>query len=104
MVIDKLPFASPGDPVLEARIRAIREQGGNPFMELQLPAAILTLRQGVGRLIRDPDDRGLLVLCDPRIRSKFYVRQVLAALPSMPQLVDDQDAMDWAHQLRPLQA
>ena len=104
VVIDKLPFASPGDPVLEARIRAIREQGGNPFMELQLPAAILTLRQGVGRLIRDPDDRGLLVLCDPRIRSKFYGRQVLAALPSMPQLVDDQDAMDWAHQLRPLQA
>ena len=101
VVIDKLPFASPGDPVLEARIRNLREARRNPFMELQLPEAILTLRQGVGRLIRDPGDRGLLVICDPRLRSKFYGRQVLASLPAMPVLDQLEQALEWAAQLRP---
>lgn len=101
VVIDKLPFASPGDPVLEARIRNLREARRNPFMELQLPEAILTLRQGVGRLIRDPEDRGLLVICDPRLRSKFYGRQVLASLPAMPVLDQLEQALEWAAQLRP---
>ena len=84
VAIDKLPFGQPGDPVFEARIALIRERGGNPFFDLQLPRAITTLRQGVGRLIRDPSDRGLIVLCDPRLRSKAYGKRVLASLPSMP--------------------
>ncbi len=67
VIIDKLPFASPGDPVLEARIKSIREAGGNPFFEYQLPQAVIALKQGVGRLIRDDNDTGLLMICDPTI-------------------------------------
>ena len=75
--------ASPDDPVLPARIEAIRARGGNPFGELQLPQAVLTLKQGAGRLIRDENDRGVLMLCDPRLVSKSYGRQVLKSLPPM---------------------
>jgi len=84
VIIDKLPFASPGDPVLEARIKSIRENGGNPFGEYQLPQAVITLKQGVGRLIRDDNDKGLLVICDPRLRSKSYGKTFLASLPRVP--------------------
>jgi ATP-dependent DNA helicase DinG len=83
VIIDKLPFASPGDPVLQARIEALRKQGANPFMEYQLPRAVISLKQGVGRLIRDRHDRGVLVLCDPRLRSKAYGRIFLKSLPQM---------------------
>ena len=83
VIIDKLPFASPGDPVLQARIDAMRETGGNPFMEYQLPQAVITLKQGVGRLIRDVNDRGVLVLCDPRLGSKSYGRVFIDSLPPM---------------------
>ena len=83
VVIDKLPFAPPDDPVLAARIEAIRARGGNPFGELQLPQAVLTLKQGAGRLIRDENDRVVLMLCDPRLVSKSYGRQVLKSLPPM---------------------
>lgn len=83
VVIDKLPFASPGDPVLQARIEAIRRRGGNPFLEYQLPHAIISLKQGVGRLIRDVHDRGVLMLCDPRLLSKSYGRLFLDSLPTM---------------------
>ena len=83
VIIDKLPFASPGDPVLQARIDALRERGGNPFMDEQLPHAVITLKQGVGRLIRDVDDRGVLVICDPRLLSKRYGRVFLNSLPDM---------------------
>ncbi|SFF33606.1 ATP-dependent DNA helicase DinG [Fontimonas thermophila] len=99
VVIDRLPFAAPGDPVLEARRRAIQARGGNPFRELQLPEAIVTLRQGIGRLIRDPDDRGLLMLCDPRLTEKSYGRQVLAALPSMPLLRDLDAVRHWLSEM-----
>jgi ATP-dependent DNA helicase DinG len=85
VLIDKLPFAPPDDPVLAARIEALRAKGGNPFMEFQLPQAILALKQGAGRLIRDETDRGVLVLCDPRLRSRPYGRTVLASLPPMKQ-------------------
>jgi ATP-dependent DNA helicase DinG len=85
VVIDKLPFAPPDDPVLAARIEALKDEGGNPFMEYQLPQAVLQLKQGAGRLIRDEDDRGVLVLCDPRIHSKSYGRTVRASLPPMKQ-------------------
>lgn len=83
VVIDKLPFASPGDPVLQARIDAMRAAGGNPFMDYQLPAAVLALKQGVGRLIRDVDDRGVMVLCDPRLYSRPYGRLFRDSLPPM---------------------
>ena len=83
VIIDKLPFASPGDPVWQARIDALKEQGGNPFIDEQLPHAVITLKQGVGRLIRDVDDRGVLVICDPRLIGKSYGRVFLNSLPDM---------------------
>ena len=67
VAIDKLPFASPDDPLLKARLEGIRRRGGNPFLEYQLPQAVLALKQGVGRLIRDVDDFGVIVLGDPRL-------------------------------------
>ena len=85
VVIDKLPFAPPDDPVLAARIESLRAEGGNPFMDYQLPQAVLQLKQGVGRLIRDEGDRGVLVLCDPRLRTKGYGRTIRASLPPMKQ-------------------
>ena len=84
VIIDKLPFAAPDDPVLKARAEAMERQGRNPFMDYQLPQAVIALKQGVGRLIRDERDRGVLVLCDPRLRSKPYGRLFLASLPPMP--------------------
>lgn len=83
VVIDKLPFAMPDDPVLKARMEAMRKQGLEPFVHYQLPQAILTLKQGAGRLIRGEQDRGVLMLCDPRIRSKAYGKQFLDSLPPM---------------------
>ena len=83
VIIDKLPFGSPGDPVAAARIDNIRQRGGQPFRDFQLPQAVLTLRQGAGRLIRDPSDRGLLVVADPRIVSRSYGRLFLDSLPGM---------------------
>jgi ATP-dependent DNA helicase DinG len=85
VLIDKLPFAPPDDPVLAARIETLREEGGNPFMDYQLPQAVLQLKQGAGRLIRDEADRGVLVLCDPRLYGKAYGRTVRASLPPMKQ-------------------
>lgn len=101
VIIDRLPFAAPGDPVFDARLAAIREAGGDPFMHYQLPQAITTLRQGVGRLIRDPEDRGLLVLCDSRLRGRPYGRRILASLPPMPRTESQAEAMDWLHAIRP---
>ncbi|MDE2086756.1 MAG: ATP-dependent DNA helicase, partial [Xanthomonadaceae bacterium] len=84
VVIDKLPFAAPDDPVLVARLEALEQQGINPFMGWQVPAAAIALKQGAGRLIRSVTDRGVLVLCDPRLVSKGYGRLFLASLPPMP--------------------
>lgn len=84
VIIDKLPFSSPGDPVLEARIKSIRENGGNPFGEYQLPQAVIALKQGVGRLIRDDNDKGVLMICDPRLRTKSYGITFLNSLPRVP--------------------
>ncbi|MSP98628.1 MAG: ATP-dependent DNA helicase [Betaproteobacteria bacterium] len=93
VVIDKLPFAPPDDPVLAARIDALRAKGGNPFMELQLPQAILQLKQGAGRLIRDENDRGVLMVCDPRLYSKAYGRTIRASLPPMRATRELEDAV-----------
>jgi ATP-dependent DNA helicase DinG len=84
VIIDKLPFASPDDPVLQARLNHFSKQGGNPFMDHQVPQAAISLKQGVGRLIRDITDRGVCVICDKRIVSKGYGKQIIKALPPMP--------------------
>ena len=84
VVIDKLPFAAPDDPVLQARLEALARAGGNPFTQWQVPNAVIALKQGAGRLIRDVHDRGVLVLCDPRLITRGYGRVFLNSLPAMP--------------------
>lgn len=83
VIIDKLPFTSPGDPLIQARLEAIRSEGANPFFEFQLPQAVISLKQGVGRLIRDERDTGLLVICDPRLTNRPYGKIFLNSLPQM---------------------
>ena len=84
VIIDKLPFASPGDPITSARIDAINAEGRSAFGEYQIPLAILTLQQGLGRLIRHRQDRGVLAILDPRLKTMGYGRRFLAALPGAP--------------------
>ncbi len=88
VVIDKLPFSSPGDPVMQARINSINQSGGNAFMDYQLPRAVITLKQGVGRLIRDEDDKGVMVISDPRLISKSYGKKFVESLPPMAKTRD----------------
>ena len=83
VIIDKLPFAAPNDPLLMARLAAIREQGGNPFFDEQVPQAVIALKQGVGRLIRDESDFGVVMLCDTRLVTKGYGRAFIQSLPPM---------------------
>jgi len=83
VVIDKLPFAPPDDPVLSARIDRMNREGRSAFFEYQLPEAVITLKQGAGRLIRDETDRGVLMICDPRLLTRSYGKRVLASLPPM---------------------
>jgi ATP-dependent DNA helicase DinG len=88
LVIDKLPFSAPGDPLHEARCEAVEADGGDWFRDFALPTAMLQLRQGFGRLIRGHEDRGVVAILDPRLRTRPYGRAFLAALPPCP-LVDD---------------
>jgi ATP-dependent DNA helicase DinG len=88
LVMDKLPFASPGDPLIEARCERIAEHGGDWFRDYALPVATLQLRQGFGRLVRGHADRGVAAILDPRIYTRAYGEHLLEALPSCP-LVDD---------------
>ena len=100
VIIDRLPFAAPNDPVLQARTAAIEAAGGSAFMEFQLPQAVLALKQGVGRLIRDAGDAGILALCDPRLTGKPYGRQFLHSLPRFHQTRDPHEALAFLHQAR----
>jgi ATP-dependent DNA helicase DinG len=93
VIIDKLPFASPGDPITSARIEAIANDGGNAFAEYQIPLAILALQQGLGRLIRHRQDRGVLAILDPRLRTMAYGRRFLASLPPAP-VTQDIESLD----------
>lgn len=95
VVIDKLPFAAPDDPVFEARLEAIRRSGGNPFRDEQLPQAVIALKQGAGRLIRSESDRGVLVLCDPRLSTKTYGKTFLDSLPPLPRSRRIEDVADF---------
>jgi ATP-dependent DNA helicase DinG len=88
VVIDKLPFASPGDPVTAARIDAINGRGGDAFADYQVPLAILSLQQGLGRLIRHRSDRGVLAILDPRLKTMGYGRRFLTSLPPAPVTYD----------------
>jgi ATP-dependent DNA helicase DinG len=83
VIIDKLPFKSPQDPVYKKRLQLANQAGGNAFMEVQIPEATISLRQGVGRLIRDINDRGIVMLCDNRLNSKSYGRNLIESLPPM---------------------
>lgn len=91
VIIDKLPFAPPGDPVMQARIDAIKRGGGNAFVDFQIPQAVIALKQGVGRLIRDVNDYGVVMIGDPRIKQKSYGRIFLNSLPTMPVTSDVND-------------
>jgi ATP-dependent DNA helicase DinG len=95
VIIDKLPFAPPNDPVMVARSKQLRQHGGNPFMELFLPQAVIALKQGAGRLIRDVNDRGVLVICDRRLHTKGYGSTFLESLPPMKQTSDRDDVMEF---------
>lgn len=95
VVIDKLPFAAPEDPLLKARLEGIRRRGGNPFQEFQLPQAVLALKQGFGRLIRDREDFGVVMLCDPRLQTRGYGRLFLSSLPPATIVTDAGEAADF---------
>ncbi|MBT80800.1 MAG: ATP-dependent helicase [Alteromonadaceae bacterium] len=83
VMIDKLPFASPDDPLLQARMEDVKKRGANPFAAIQIPQAVITLKQGAGRLIRDPTDKGVLVICDNRLVTKPYAQTFVSSLPDM---------------------
>ncbi len=95
VVIDKLPFAAPDDPVLSGRLQALRQTGENPFMKYQLPQAVISLKQGVGRLIRDEEDYGVVVICDPRMLTKPYGKTFINSLPNMLRTSSLDDAINF---------
>ena len=97
VIIDKLPFAAPDDPLLKARLNAIREQGGNPFFDEQVPQAVIALKQGVGRLIRDEGDFGVVMLCDTRLVTKGYGRSFITSLPPMRRTRSLEDVQAFLH-------
>ncbi len=103
VIIDKLPFAPPDDPVLAARIAQLNKQGRNAFMEYQLPRAIIALKQGAGRLIRDETDRGVLMICDPRLISKPYGKRIWQSLPPFKRTRVEAEAVAFFNTVPPAQ-
>jgi ATP-dependent DNA helicase DinG len=99
VLIDKLPFPPPNDPLVQARVAQLREQNRNPFDDYFVAEAAVALKQGAGRLIRTESDRGLLVVCDPRMRQMAYGRRLIAALPPMTVLTDEAAALAWLAEL-----
>jgi ATP-dependent DNA helicase DinG len=99
VLIDKLPFPPPNDPLIEARVKALEAEGRNPFNDCFVADAAVSLKQGAGRLVRSETDRGLLVICDPRVASMPYGRRLIAALPPMTRLSDESDAIAWLREL-----
>ena len=89
VIIAKLPFAAPNDPIIEARIEAIRQGGGNPFVQYQLPEAIIRFKQGFGRLIRSTSDTGIVVVLDNRLMTKSYGKKFIASLPDIEMICDE---------------
>ena len=98
VIIDKLPFKSPQDPVYKKRLQLANQNGGNAFMDVQIPEATISLRQGVGRLIRDIDDRGIVALCDARLTSKTYGAKILDSLPPMTRTTSIAQVREFAEQ------
>jgi ATP-dependent DNA helicase DinG len=99
VLIDKLPFPPPGDPLVEARVQKLESEGRNAFAEFFIAEAAIALKQGGGRLIRSETDRGLLVVCDPRMAGMNYGRRLRAALPPMTPVANEGEALDWLRQL-----
>jgi ATP-dependent DNA helicase DinG len=99
VVIDKLPFPPPGDPLVEARVQRLEGEGRNAFAEYFVAEAAVALKQGAGRLIRSESDRGLLVVCDPRMATMAYGRRLFAALPPMTRVVEEAEAIAWLREL-----
>lgn len=97
VIIDKLPFAPPDDPVLSARVDKLNAEGKNAFMEYQLPYSVITLKQGAGRLIRDENDRGVLMICDPRLISKSYGKKIWQSLPPFKRTRELADVIMFFH-------
>jgi ATP-dependent DNA helicase DinG len=99
VLIDKLPFPPPGDPLVQARARSLEALGADPFTDYFVAEAAIALKQGAGRLIRSESDRGLLVVCDVRLQSMAYGRRLRAALPPMPLLASEAEALGWLRDL-----
>ena len=99
VVIDKLPFPSPADPLVEARSLRLTQAGRNVFKDYALPETSVVLKQGAGRLIRHESDRGVLVVCDTRLARMGYGRRLLATLPAMPRLGSEPEFQDYLNQL-----
>ena len=99
VLIDKLPFPPPNDPLVEARVQKLESEGRNAFAEFFIAEAAIALKQGGGRLIRSETDMGLLVVCDPRMAGMNYGRRLRAALPPMTQVANEGEALEWLRQL-----
>jgi ATP-dependent DNA helicase DinG len=99
VIIDKIPFASPVDPVVRGKMAYLKEQGLSGFDELSLPNAVIALKQGVGRLIRDVTDKGVLMIADPRLTGREYGRQIFNSLPGLPKTRDEQRVLQFISEL-----
>ena len=100
VMIDKLPFAAPDDPLLQARSEDCKRSGGNPFAQISIPQAVISLKQGAGRLIRDAKDRGVLLICDHRLVTKDYGKIFISSLPPMKRSRDLEQTLSFLHTIR----